>query len=117
MPSTTVGYEKIGNWGVAMTDEDEFARMVLAGQPEPPRYFAQMKRINKEGPRILGGLHRPPRLAALLDDGAVVVDTRPAAAYAAGHVPGTINIPLNGSFTTWAAPAKASSTFAVSPLW
>jgi hydroxyacylglutathione hydrolase len=107
IPSSTVGYEKIGNWGVATTDEDEFVRIVLAGQPEPPTYFAQMKRINKEGPRVLGGFAEPARmdasaLDALLRDGAVVVDTRPAAAYAAGHVPGTINIPLGGSFTTWA---------------
>ena len=107
VPSTTVGYEKIGNWGVATTDEAEFIRMVLAGQPEPPRYFTQMKRINKEGPRILGGVPSPtrlpaPQLAALLEQGAPVVDTRPAAAFAEGHVPGTINIPLNGSFTTWA---------------
>jgi hydroxyacylglutathione hydrolase len=107
LPSTTVGYEKIGNWGVATTDEAEFVRMVLDGQPEPPRYFAEMKRINKEGPRVLGGPLRPARLPAgrlaeLLRDGALVVDTRPAAAYADGHVPGTINIPLDGSFTTWA---------------
>ena len=107
VPSTTVGYEKIGNWGVGTTDEAEFVRAVLDGQPEPPRYFAEMKRINKEGPRILGDFPRPPRhpaaaLGDLLRRGEVVVDTRPAAAFAAGHVPGTISIPLNGSFTTWA---------------
>lgn len=112
VPSTTVGYEKIGNWGVATTDEAEFVRMVLAGQPEPPRYFAEMKRINKEGPRVLGstasgGRPRPTRLPALaldrlLREGEIVVDTRAAAEYAAGHVPGTLNIPLGGSFTTWA---------------
>jgi hydroxyacylglutathione hydrolase len=81
--------------------------MVLDGQPEPPRYFAEMKRINKEGPRVLGGLPRPTRLPALALDRLLrkrelVVDTRAAAEYAAGHVPGTINIPLDGSFTTWA---------------
>jgi len=32
----------------------------------------------------------------------LVVDTRAAAAFAAGHVPGTINIPLNDAFTGWA---------------
>ena len=105
--STTVGYEKIGNWGVATVDEGEFVRMVLDGQPEPPPYFAEMKRINKEGPRVLGGFSVPATLpgaalTTLLDDGALVVDTRPAAAYAAGHVPGTLNISLGGSFTTWA---------------
>lgn len=107
VPSTTVGYEKIGNWGVATTDEGDFVRMVLAGQPEPPRYFAEMKRINREGPRVLGGFLRPAtlkpsQLPSILEQGAPVVDTRPAAAFAAGHVPGTINIPLDGSFTTWA---------------
>jgi hydroxyacylglutathione hydrolase len=107
VPSTTVGYEKLGNWGVVTTDEDEFVRMVLEGQPEPPRYFAHMKRINKEGPRVLGGLPRPPRLqgaklAEVLRQGETVVDARRAAEFAGGHVPGTLNIPLNGSFTTWA---------------
>ena len=105
--SSTVGYERLANWGVATTDEDEFVRVVLAGQPEPPRYFAEMKRINKIGPRILRGLRRPTRLppdrlGALLRLGEVVVDTRSAAKFAAGHVPGTINIPLDTNFTTWA---------------
>jgi hydroxyacylglutathione hydrolase len=105
--STTVGYEKIANWGVGTTDEDEFVRMVLDGQPEPPRYFAEMKRINKEGPRILGERSHPVRLSpaaahALVRARAAIVDTRPAAAFAAGHLPGTLNIPMNESFTTWA---------------
>lgn len=105
--STTIGYEKIANWGVACADESEFVQMVLAGQPEPPRYFAQMKRINKEGPRIIESLALPAvtessMLAELLRRGETVVDTRPAAEFAARHVPGTINIPQNASFNTWA---------------
>ena len=107
IPSSTLGYEKIANWGLADVTEDEFVEQVLTGQPEPPKYFAEMKRINKEGPRILHGLHRPERLpetriAALLDDGATVVDTRPWAEFAVGSIPGTINVPLTKSFTTWA---------------
>jgi hydroxyacylglutathione hydrolase len=95
------------NWGLTIEDEDEFVTAVLAGQPEPPRYFAEMKRINREGPRVLGGLRRPQRLAetrlpGLLERGAVIIDARHAAEYAQGHIPGTINIPLNRSFTTWA---------------
>ena len=107
VPSSTVGYEKRANWGVAATDEAEFVRMVLDGQPEPPRYFATMKRINREGPRILGGFPRPRRIAAnalqdILPTDGVVIDTRAAADFATGHVPGTLNIPLNDRFTTWA---------------
>jgi hydroxyacylglutathione hydrolase len=107
VPQSTVGYERLFNWALAIDDEDEFVRAVLAGQPEPPKYFAQMKRINREGARAPGGRARPPRLDAarlreLAGGAAVVVDTRPAAAFAAGHVPGTINIPLAKSFATWA---------------
>jgi hydroxyacylglutathione hydrolase len=107
VPSTTLGYEKLASWAFATTDEDDFVRAVLAGQPEPPRYFAEMKRINREGPHPLGGFSRPSHhasdsLALRLGQGALVIDTRSALAFAARHVPGTINIPLNRSFTTWA---------------
>lgn len=107
VPSTTLGYEKIANWALAVVDREEFVRMVLAGQPEPPKYFAEMKRINKVGPRILGGFTRPPHrssveLAAPLANGALIVDTRDATEFAAGYIPGTINLPLSKSFTTWA---------------
>ena len=102
IPHSTVGYERRFNRALSTTDEEEFVRAVLAGQPEPPRYFAEMKRINKEGPPILGGFTRPERLATLPDGDALVIDTRGAEEYAAGHIPGTVNIPLNRSFTTWA---------------
>ncbi len=107
VPQSTVGYEKLFNWAFQTSSEEEFVSQVLAGQPEPPRYFAEMKRINKLGPAILGGIKRPvrlpeTRLKRLLQDGALVIDTRTSADFAQGHVPGTINLPLNRSFTTWA---------------
>jgi hydroxyacylglutathione hydrolase len=107
VPHSTVGYERRFNWALETMSEGDFVERVLAGQPEPPAYFAEMKRINKTGPRVLGGLHRPERLPAarlgnVLERGALLVDTRPAAEFAAGHIPGTLNIPLNRSFTTWA---------------
>jgi hydroxyacylglutathione hydrolase len=107
VPQSTVGYERMFNWAFSYEDEDKFVHAVLAGQPEPPKYFAEMKRINKEGPRVLGGFNRPQRLAesrleTLLKEGALVIDTRHAADYAQGHIPGTINIALNKSFSTWA---------------
>ena len=107
VPFSTLGYEKIANWGITATDEDAFVEAVLAGQPEPPRYFAEMKRINRDGPRILGDIHRPDRIAhgrlsSLLAGGAFVIDTRPAEQYATRNIAGTINIPLGKGFTTWA---------------
>ena len=107
IPSSTLGYERRFNWAFRTKTEAEFVASVLAGQPEPPKYFASMKRINKEGPAILNGFHIPKKLDAtalpeLIARKALVIDTRPAAEYAQGHVAGTINIPFNSSFVTWA---------------
>jgi hydroxyacylglutathione hydrolase len=107
IPHSTVGYERRFNWAFCVADEEEFVRLVLAGQPDPPKYFGMMKRINKQGPRVLGGLPKPipaePQMVVdLLDRGEPVIDTRTATEYASGHIPGTINIPFNNAFTTWA---------------
>lgn len=107
VPSTTLGYEQRFNWGFSHPDEQQFVDAVLAGQPEPPKYFAEMKRMNRDGPRVLGEFRRPAQgnadaLDAALRDGAVVVDARAWAEFRQGHVPGTVSIPLNRSFTTWA---------------
>lgn len=107
VPQSTVGYERRFNWAFQVDDEDDFVRMVLDGQPEPPRYFARMKRVNRDGPAVLGALPVPERigehrLPAVLASGAVVVDTRPSVDFGDGHVPGTLNIPWNNSFVTWA---------------
>ncbi|MFI5234222.1 MAG: rhodanese-like domain-containing protein, partial [Gemmatimonadales bacterium] len=105
VPQSTVGYEKRVNWAFQVKDEATFVREVLSGQPEPPRYFATMKRINKEGPPILGarGLPTPLPLSSLtVAAPALIVDLRPAAEFAGGHLPGTLNIPWNRSFANWA---------------
>jgi hydroxyacylglutathione hydrolase len=107
IPHSTLGYERRFNWAFRAASEDAFVRAVLSGQPDPPAYFAEMKRLNRQGPRILGGFPRPPKrdldeLRRQLAAGTLVIDTRPALDYASGHVPGTINIPHNTSFTTWA---------------
>lgn len=105
IPSSTVGYEKLFNPALQFSDEDEFVRYILADQPEAPKYFAVMKRVNKEGPRILGAGHHHKMLDvnALQDavKSGTVVDLTPSPEYAKGHVPGTINIPLQ-MLATWA---------------
>lgn len=107
VPQSTLGYERRYNWAFGVDSEEEFVRLVLAGQPEPPRYFGIMKRLNRAGPPLLGSLPAPERvgearLAALIASGAVVVDTRPAELFALEHIPGSLNLPLNRSFTTYA---------------
>jgi hydroxyacylglutathione hydrolase len=107
VPQSTLGYERRYNWAFQVDDEQAFVDRVLAGQPDPPRYFAEMKRLNKMGPPFRADVP-PPRhmspvdLARLATAGALVVDVRSGSEFAAAHVPGTINIPLNKAFTTWA---------------
>ena len=107
LPVTSLAYERLTNWGVRATSEAEFVREVLAGQPEPPAYFKHMKRMNKEGPPILGGFKLPARLddaglPAALERGDVIVDLRPTQDVLGGAIPGTLSIPVGGSLPTWA---------------
>ena len=109
VPHSTLGYERLFNWALKIKTEGEFVANVLSGQPDPPPYFAMMKKVNK--------LHTVGNQAAtvkssgeavkssvetVVNAGNLVIDTRPADVYARGHVPGTLNIPLGGSFITWA---------------
>ncbi len=107
VPSSTVGYELRRNWAFAVESEDEFVEQLLDGQPEPPLYFAMMKRLNKLGPAILNGpptprVLRPDELAAIVQEGAQLVDARDRYAYAGGHIPGGLSIPADLSLSTWA---------------
>jgi hydroxyacylglutathione hydrolase len=106
VPTSTVGYEKMFNASVrAARSEREFVDFILDAQPEPPLYFARMKRDNKLGPKVLGSVPRPAAmgiedLKAVDVRKVAVIDTRPWAAFRAAHVPGSLHIPLNNTFNT-----------------
>lgn len=107
IPKTTVGYElKYNNSLKAATSEDSFVKFILEGQPEPPLYFARMKRDNKIGPAVIGG---PPKVCRLTikemkeitgKKDTVILDTRERAEFYEGHVPGSLLSPLNKQFNT-----------------
>lgn len=108
VPSTTVGYEKIRNWAFRFNeDEQGFVRYLLEDQPEPPRYFAMMKKLNKADRPLLTSV---PKLRKLnnhemleaMNQGVKLIDTRNKDQYAKGFIPGSINIQGNNSFATWA---------------
>ena len=106
IPSSTLGYERLVNWAFRADSEQAFVDEVLRGQPEPPKYFARMKTVNRDGPRPRPDPSRIPRLSPAevmkaMHDGAVVVDVRSTAEFAAGHMAGTLNIPTGTSFPNW----------------
>lgn len=108
VPSSTVGYERIRNWALQyQNNESGFITELLEGQPEPPRYFAQMKKLNKIKRPLQTGVPQYPKLSTaefnkLYQAGTTIIDTRHKFDFAKGYLPGSINIQHNRTFNTWA---------------
>src|SRR5262249_21276365 len=91
---------------LAAGDEDAFVSALLAGLGSFPDYFLWLPERNRRGPATV---HSDPFLTpltpgqvrGLVAEGGQVVDVRPVAVYAAGHIPGSLAIPLRGAFATW----------------
>jgi hydroxyacylglutathione hydrolase len=104
--TTTIGREGAINPLLAAGDEDAFVKALLASLGTFPDYFLRLPEENRRGPAVLAST---PALAplttgqvrALQDEGGQVVDVRPAADYAAGHILGSLAIPLREAFATW----------------
>ncbi|WP_241563960.1 rhodanese-like domain-containing protein [Nonomuraea polychroma] len=103
--TSTIGKEKISNPLLQLGDEETFVRRFLDSLGSFPPYFRRLAEINRGGPGLVGRARLEPLSAvhvlALLGDGAVLVDVRPAAAFAARHIPGAISIPLRPQFASW----------------
>ena len=107
VPQSTLGYERRFGWAFGIDEEDEFVAAALDGLTEPPRYFARMKQINRDGPALLtttGELREldADALAKERAGGAVAVDTRSTSEFAKGHLFGAIAIPAGASVLKWA---------------
>jgi hydroxyacylglutathione hydrolase len=107
IPESTVGYElRYNNSLKSATSEDSFVKFILEGQPEPPLYFARMKRDNKIGPAIIGGLPKVNRMTlnqlkkVAADGDAIILDTRGRSEFISGHIPGSLLSPLDKQFNT-----------------
>lgn len=110
IPFSTAGYEKRFNSAVTTAlneGEQAFVDDILEGQPEPPKYFARMKKSNRDGMPILGGVPKleqktPAEVAALLesDSKVVCVDVRDdRSAFMKKHVRGSILAPYKEKFS------------------
>lgn len=105
--SSTVGYEKIRNWALQFgNDEEGFIHSLLDGQPEPPKYFAMMKKFNKIDRPLVTSVPKHPKLTkdeflGYYNKGVKIIDTREKTIFAKGFLPGSLNIQANNSFSTW----------------
>ncbi len=117
VPTSTVGYELRTNRSIqAAVDEQTFVDFILAGQPEPPLYFARMKCDNRRGPELLSALPSPPGLQvadlALLENrrDIAVLDTRSREAFFKGHLAGSLLIELDYQFCSIAGSYVSERT-------
>lgn len=108
VPSTTVGYEKIRNWALQYeNDEEGFIKYLLEDQPEPPKYFAMMKHLNKVDRPLLTEVPKQKKLSGdevkmAMSKGIKLIDARNKVDFATGFIPDSINIQGNNAFATWA---------------
>ena len=120
--TTTIGAEKRSNPLLAAPDEDAFVKLLLDGLGSYPPYFLRLRDVNRRGPVVFG--IREPSLPRLSSDevrtrfagGAMLVDTRSVEAFAAGHITGSLSIPLRDGFATWLGwlvPADTPIVFVV----
>ena len=109
--SSSLGFERQFNPSMRAMSEPEWTTRLMSGMPPAPPYFRRMKRVNKEGPAILGpdlpgntplaARELAARLSQSNGD-VVVLDVRPKEAFAAAHVPGSISIALSPQLPSWA---------------
>jgi glyoxylase-like metal-dependent hydrolase (beta-lactamase superfamily II)/rhodanese-related sulfurtransferase len=105
--SSTIGEQRRFNYALQAMPREAFIQMMTTDLPEAPAYFSRDARINLEGPALIDELPDPIALPPeavqkMQRGGHLVLDTRPASQYAAGHLPGSLNIGLGGQFATWA---------------
>jgi glyoxylase-like metal-dependent hydrolase (beta-lactamase superfamily II)/rhodanese-related sulfurtransferase len=104
---STIGTERLTNYALQIKSRDEFVSQLTSHLPARPEYFLQDAEINRTGALALADLSRlrplePAELQIFLQEGGLVLDVRPGEQFAAGHVPGSVNIALSGQFASWA---------------
>ncbi|HZQ65680.1 MAG TPA: MBL fold metallo-hydrolase [Gaiellaceae bacterium] len=90
-PSSSLGAERRGNPLLSLATVQEFVEWTTtAPAPRPPN-MDRIVELNR-GPFVAA---RDP-LAPTRTEDAIVLDVRPADAFARGHVPGALNVPVSG---------------------
>jgi hydroxyacylglutathione hydrolase len=114
--ASTIGREKLLNPALTLS-EQAYVAALLAGLDAYPAYYAHMGPANLSGP---GGPDLspprpadPPDIRRRIESGEWVVDLRDRVAFAAGFVPGSVSVPVDGSFASylgWILPWRTPVT-------
>jgi len=107
--TTTIGEQRKNNYALQPMDRETFIETMVTGLATPPKYFFMDAKINRNGyeedmDSLLGHNVHALSTADFIKEqeaGTMVLDTRMPAEYAKGHIPGSLNIGLNGDFAVW----------------
>jgi len=116
--SSTIGTERLTNYALQIKSREEFIAQLTSNLPARPEYFAKDAEINRMGAAALSELPPlraipPQELERMLERGEIALDVRPGDEFAAGHVPGSVNIALSGQFASWAGTVLGLSSHPV----
>ena len=106
--SSTIGYERKFNKFLQFNDAKSFTDFAIQSAPPVPHYYPLMKRVNAEGPKVLGNLPPVPGLPpkafkeAIDKEAGVLVDVRNMLAFGGGHISGALNIAGTPILSIWA---------------
>ncbi|MER7757006.1 MBL fold metallo-hydrolase [Kitasatospora sp. NPDC097643] len=101
--SSTIGEQRRTNYACRPMDEETFVALVTAGQSVAPGYFSYDADLNRRNRDLYDAGQAAPALGveefgALRAGGALVLDARDQLAFAAGHLAGSVNVPIEGRF-------------------
>jgi hydroxyacylglutathione hydrolase len=116
--SSTIGTERLTNYALQIKSREEFVAQLTSNLPARPEYFLKDAEINRTGAAALADLPAlraiaPAELTTMLSQGEIGLDVRPGDEFAAGHVPGSVNIALSGQFASWAGTVLGLSAHPV----
>src|SRR5436189_4513121 len=106
--SSTIGYERKFNKFLQFADVKTFTDFAIKTAPPVPHYYPLMKKVNAEGPKVLGILPRVHGLSpkafkdAIEKQAGVLVDVRNMLAFGGGHIAGALNIAGTPILSIWA---------------
>ena len=101
---STIAKELKTNYALQPMSQEAFIKVLLEDQPFVPKYFGHNVKLNKQGaPNFEDSVRAVPHpnSGAALEPGVLIIDTRPAAKFRAGHLPGAINLQDGDKFETW----------------
>jgi rhodanese-related sulfurtransferase len=105
---STIGREKMFNYALQPMTREQFMEIILADQLPAPQYFVKNAIINRTGyesiDEVLGRNVHPLGVTSVeleIEAGALILDTRNSDVFAAGHIPNSLQIALDGSFAVW----------------